>query len=83
MTNESTSGEMTQAQLPSFAEMEQLIKEAFPHTSTLCPVLCREYQAAVELLQDAPPKSRPAILARIRALINEMRQLHCPTCLLQ
>ena len=69
--------------LPTYEEIDEMAATAFPVAGGMCQTLCREYQAAAEALQDAPPRLRAGLIARLKAIATQMRQLHCPTCVLE
>ncbi len=69
--------------LPSYEEVDEMAAKAFPVAGAICQTLCNEYQAAVDALQDAPPKLRAGLIARLKAIATQMRQSHCPTCVLE
>lgn len=54
--------------LLSYEEVDEIIAKAFSVSGVTCQTLCREYRSAAEVLQDAPPKFRAGLMARLKVL---------------
>jgi hypothetical protein len=64
--------------IPSDDEIDEMT--AFPSPESQCQALCIDLVDALVELKAATKRDRPPILARLRALREQMRQLNCRPC---
>ena len=64
--------------LPTHEEVEKMVHEMFPELRSMCPVLCKEFQNALDAVSDAPnPEAKGRALVRLHAASAEIKKLHC------
>jgi len=64
--------------LPTHEAVEKMIQEAFPAAHSMCPLLCKELQNAVEAVDNAPtPQAKGHALVRLHAISAQVRAQNC------